>query len=277
MSTLLDRIGQGFGTHWREAVEELWRRRLRTLLTLLGLIFGVGSIVAMQGVGEGSRQEALKLVEGLGLRNLIAKTESPPDEDALREMRARSLGLTRADADAALDVVPGATGIAAEKAIKTHSVLSEFSKSDAVASGVTPGYFALSSLQVAQGRAFDDSDDDRLAAVAVLGHQAAKTLFPGRSAVGELVKVNHAWFEVIGVLTDRDLSKDQFEGVHSASRAIVSSCRWGRRWRVCASSRWRMRSTVSWCSSTIPRISSTARRCCRQCSTSAMPDRRTTR
>src|SRR5690606_1886880 len=54
---------------WREAVEELWRRRLRTLLTLLGLIFGVGAIVAMQAVGEGSRREALKLVESLGLRN----------------------------------------------------------------------------------------------------------------------------------------------------------------------------------------------------------------
>ena len=213
MTTALDRIGHRFGTHWREAVEELWRRRLRTLLTLLGLIFGVGSIVAMQGVGEGSRQEALKLVEGLGLRNLIVKTESPPDENSLREMRARSLGLTRADAEAALDVVPGASGFAAEKAIKTHSVLSEFSNSDAVASGVTPDYFALSSLQIAQGRAFDGNDDDRLAAVAVLGYQAAKTLFPGRDAVGELVKVNHAWFEVIGVLTDRDLSKDPFEGV----------------------------------------------------------------
>ena len=45
---------------WREAVEELWRRRLRTLLTLLGLIFGVGAIVAMQAVGEGSRREALR-------------------------------------------------------------------------------------------------------------------------------------------------------------------------------------------------------------------------
>ncbi|HWT17045.1 MAG TPA: ABC transporter permease [Patescibacteria group bacterium] len=213
MSTLLARIGRKFGTHWREAVEELWRRRLRTLLTLLGLIFGVGSIVAMQGVGEGSRQEALKLVEGLGLRNLIAKAESPPDQEAMREMRARSLGLTRADAEAALEVVPGASGIAAEKAIKTHSVLSEYATSDAVASGVTPDYFALSSLQVASGRAFDGADDDRLAAVAVLGHQAAKTLFPGRAAVGELVKVNHAWFEVIGVLADRDLSKDQFEGV----------------------------------------------------------------
>ena len=213
MSAALDGIGRRFGTHWREAVEELWRRRLRTLLTLLGLIFGVGSIVAMQGVGEGSRQEALRLVEGLGLRNLIAKAESPPDQDALREMRARSLGLTRADAEAALDVVPGATGFAAEKAIKTHSVLSEFANSDATASGVTPDYFALASLQVAKGRAFDAADDDRLAAVAVIGHQAAKTLFPDVDAVGQLVKVNHAWFEVVGVLADRDLSKDQFEGV----------------------------------------------------------------
>ena len=51
---------------WREAFEELMRRKLRTLLTLLGLIFGVGSIVAMQAVGEGSRREALSLVEGLG-------------------------------------------------------------------------------------------------------------------------------------------------------------------------------------------------------------------
>ena len=78
MSSALDGIGKRFGTHWREAVEELWRRRLRTLLTLLGLIFGVGSIVAMQGVGEGSRQEALKLVEGLG--RLDAETGGRPAE-----------------------------------------------------------------------------------------------------------------------------------------------------------------------------------------------------
>src|SRR5690606_28240673 len=92
---------------WREAVEELWRRRLRTLLTLLGLIFGVGAIVAMQAVGEGSRREALKLVESLGLRNLIAEAK-PQDDATLRENRARSLGLTVSDAQAALAVVPGA-------------------------------------------------------------------------------------------------------------------------------------------------------------------------
>ena len=68
---------------WREAVEELRRRKLRTGLTLLGLVFGVGSIVAMQAVGEGSRREALRLVEGLGLTNLVVEARTF-DETALR-------------------------------------------------------------------------------------------------------------------------------------------------------------------------------------------------
>src|SRR3546814_16042778 len=86
---------------WREAVDELCRRRLRTGLTLLGLVFGVGAIVAMQAVGEGSRREALRLVESLGLHNLIAQAR-PQDDDARRETRERSLGLSVSDARAAL-------------------------------------------------------------------------------------------------------------------------------------------------------------------------------
>ena len=203
---------------WREAVEELWRRRLRTGLTLLGLVFGVGAIVAMQAVGEGSRREALRLVESLGLHNLIAQSR-PQDEDARRETRERSLGLSLADARAALAVVPGAERFAAEKAVKTYAVFSDHGRSDAQASGVSPDYFALSSLRVARGRALTQADDDALAAVAVLGHQAAADLFPdsagpgGADPVGQLVKVNHIWLQVVGVLADRDLGKDQFEGV----------------------------------------------------------------
>src|SRR3546814_12486678 len=80
---------------WREAVEELWRRRLRTGLTLLGLVFGVGAIVAMQAVGEGSRREALRLVESLGLHNLIAQAR-PPYDDPRRDTRERSTEVGRA-------------------------------------------------------------------------------------------------------------------------------------------------------------------------------------
>ena len=208
MNALLQRLPQV----WREAVEELWRRRLRTLLTLLGMIFGVGAIVAMQAVGEGSRREALQMVASLGLQNLIVEAK-PQDEDTRKETRARSLGLSVADARAALVVVPGAEKFAAEKPVKTHSVFSDTGSSDAQASGVSADFFELSSLEVASGRALGAEDEQAMAPVAVLGHQAAADLFPAGDAPGRYVKVNHAWFEVVGVLADRDLGKDQFEGV----------------------------------------------------------------
>ncbi|MFN3965229.1 MAG: ABC transporter permease [Silanimonas lenta] len=204
---LFDRAG------WREAFDELLRRKLRSGLTLLGLVFGVGAIVAMQAVGEGSRREALRLVEGLGLNNLVVEANAPTDETALRELRERSLGLTRADAEAALQVVPGAREAAAEKRLRTDGVHSEHAASDAQLAGVSPGFFALASLSVAEGRALSVEDEQRLAPVAVLGHQAARSLFPGGSAVGQWIKANHVWLEVVGVLADRDLSADAFEGV----------------------------------------------------------------
>jgi putative ABC transport system permease protein len=204
---------------WREALEELSRRKLRTFLTLLGLIFGVGAIVAMQGVGEGSRREALHLVESLGLHNLIVEAHSPQDDNALKEMRARSLGLSLADAQAALDVVPGATRFAAEKRVRTESVFSDFGSGEIQASGVSPEYFDMASLKVAQGRALEQRDDDTLAAVAVLGAQAAQELFPDGHAIGGLVKVDQVWLHVVGVLADRDLGKDSFEGVSLGSES----------------------------------------------------------
>ena len=209
---MIDSLLQRLPQIWREAIDELWRRRLRTLLTLLGLIFGVGAIVAMQAVGEGSRREALRLVESLGLHNLIA-VASPQDDDTLKETRARSLGLSIADARAALAVVPGAEAFAAEKPVKTHSVFSDYASGEAQASGVSADWFALSSLQVARGRALTAQDEDALAPVAVLGHQAATALFPRVDPLGKHVKVNHVWLEVVGVLADRDLGKDSFEGV----------------------------------------------------------------
>ena len=209
---MIDCLLQRLPQIWREAIDELWRRRLRTLLTLLGLIFGVGAIVAMQAVGEGSRREALRLVESLGLHNLIA-VATPQDDDTLKETRARSLGLSIADARAALAVVPGAEAFAAEKPVKTHSVFSDYASGEAQASGVSADWFALSSLQVARGRALTAQDEDALAPVAVLGHQAATALFPRVDPLGKHVKVNHVWLEVVGVLADRDLGKDSFEGV----------------------------------------------------------------
>jgi putative ABC transport system permease protein len=195
-----------------EAVAELSRRKLRTLLTLLGMIFGVGAIVAMLAVGEGSKREALALVAQLGLNNVIVEAKEFPDERA-KEIRARSLGLSAADASAAMQIVPGARSVALSKAIKTYALRSAMNASSAQALAVSVDYLDHAGLQIAAGRWFNMQDETTLSPVCVVGARLAQQLFAGRNPLGERVKVNQAWFVVIGVLAARDLQKQDFEGV----------------------------------------------------------------
>src|SRR3546814_20976579 len=116
----------------------------------------------MQAVGEGSRREALRLVESLGLHNLIAQAR-PQDDDARRETRERGLGLSVSDARAALAVVPGEERFADDKAVKTYAAFSYHCHSDSQARRVRPDYFALSTLRVANGRPLTPADDEPMA------------------------------------------------------------------------------------------------------------------
>lgn len=195
-----------------EAISELQRRKLRTGLTLLGMIFGVAAIVAMLAVGEGSRREALRLVSELGLNNVIIESKTI-DDKRLKEIRNRSLGLSAADADAALLVVPGAQLVALKKEIKVDQLSTGNKVETGRAFAVSTSYAELSGLQTGQGRWLDEEDNASLAPVCVLGPRLAHKLFGDRNPVGERIKLNHAWLEVVGVLADRALSKSEFEGV----------------------------------------------------------------
>ncbi|MES3024192.1 MAG: ABC transporter permease [Pseudomonadota bacterium] len=195
-----------------EAVTELKRRKLRTGLTLLGMIFGVAAIVAMLAVGEGSRREALRLVSELGLNNVIVEGK-PIDPERLKEVRARSLGLSGADGDAALSVVPGATSVALKKEIKVDLLVSGENVVDGRAFAVSPGYAEHGALRTSAGRWFTPDDGATLAPVCVIGARLAKSLFGEADPIGQRVKLNHVWLEVVGVLATRSLGKSEFEGV----------------------------------------------------------------
>jgi putative ABC transport system permease protein len=195
-----------------EAVVELQRRKLRTGLTLLGMIFGVGAIVAMLAVGEGSRREALRLVAELGLNNILVESKSI-DPDKLKEIRTRSLGLSAADADAAMSVVPGAQSVALRKEIKVDQLVSGSKVVSGRAFAVSPSYAEHGSLVLARGRWFDANDSASLAPVCVLGARLAHDLLGDANPIGGRVKLNHVWLEVIGVLTDRAAGKKEFEGI----------------------------------------------------------------
>jgi putative ABC transport system permease protein len=195
-----------------EAVVELQRRKLRTGLTLLGMVFGVGAIVAMLAVGEGSRREALRLVAELGLNNLLVESKDIETE-RLKEVRTRSLGLSASDAAAALSVVPGAQSVALRKEIKVDQLASGAKVLTAQAFAVSPEYAEHGGLRMGRGRWLTPDDGATIAPVCVLGARLATNLLGDAEPIGARVKLNHVWLEVVGVLADRSTSKAEFEGV----------------------------------------------------------------
>lgn len=195
-----------------DALAEMAAHKLRTLLTLLGMIFGVGAVIAMLNIGEGAERQALKMIDSMGLRNLIVESKQFAD-DELQEVRQESLGLTLADVEAASQTLPFVEDYSAEKYIKSQSVYSDQASADLSAVGVSASHFRLSNMQVKAGRVLTEQDNAKVAQVAVLGSAAAQQLFPNGEAIGQYVKVNHLWLEVVGVLVDPYLGKDEFQGV----------------------------------------------------------------
>ncbi len=197
---------------FKDALVELRAHKLRTALTLLGMVFGVGAVIAMLSIGEGAQQEAMRMIESMGLRNLLVQNREL-DQETLKDVREHSVGLSRSDVRAVRETLPSVVGVSEEKRIKTWSLFSHFASSDAQLLAITPSYFELASLHLEAGRAITEDDNNWYRQVAVLGSQAARDLFPGQDALGQRVKVNHLWLEVVGVLADRDLKSDEFQGV----------------------------------------------------------------
>ena len=195
-----------------DALSEMAAHKLRTLLTLLGMIFGVGAVIAMLNIGEGAERQALKMIDSMGLRNLIVESKTFAD-DELREVRQESLGLSLADVEAASRTLPFVEDFSAEKNIKTQSVYSDFATADLTVVGVSASHFRLSNMHTQHGRLLSEEDNLNVAQVAVLGAGAANQLFGEQAALGQFVKVNHLWLQVVGVLNDPFLGKDEFQGV----------------------------------------------------------------
>lgn len=201
----------------QDAVAELLGQKLRTFLTMLGMIFGVGSVIAMLNIGEGAENEALKLIDSMGVNNIIVNAKDY-EKEQLSEIREESLGLNLGDVKAALATLPFVEGYSASKGIDVYDIYSDFNKSQAQTLGVTVSYFANANMQLSAGRFLTQKDDDKLAQFAVLGANTAQELFLGtdfdaEKMLGQYIKVNHVWLEVVGVLEAPLGNKSEFQGV----------------------------------------------------------------
>jgi putative ABC transport system permease protein len=186
----------------RTALDNLAAHKLRSALTMLGMIFGVGAVIAMLAIGAGAEQQALGMIERLGLRNVIVRAKTYKDEE-LKEIREKSLGVSQRDAAAIAEAVPGVELVVPRIRIDPYKILSPSGKTEGAAVyGVSWRHGELSSLQIAEGRFLDPLDERTHAQVAVIGPGVRRDLFGYSPAVGKLVKVDDVWLEVVGVLAE---------------------------------------------------------------------------
>jgi putative ABC transport system permease protein len=193
---------------WRDLV----RQKMRTFLTMLGMIFGVGAVISMLSIGAGAEADALELIDSMGLRNIIVREKEVDDED-LYTMRERSLGLSLRDLDGVSRVVPDIAWSTVRKRIKADRVLSPDGRSEGQVLGVGTEYFRLLNLEIDRGASFDDEEELSYRRVAVLGYRAARDLFASVDPIGQPIKINGVWFTVIGTLQSQNLAKESFQGV----------------------------------------------------------------
>jgi putative ABC transport system permease protein len=183
----------------RLGLENLRAHTLRSLLTMMGMIFGVAAVVAMLSIGAGAQQEVMAFIEQLGVRNLIVEAREAPDQQTLQKVRKLSAGLSFQDFRMIEANLEGITASTPRKRFTPSKLLPKPQGDPPMVYGVTPGYITIANLAVVTGRFFDDEETAAAAPVAVLGEAAAASLFGAEDPIGRHVKVNEQWFQVIGV------------------------------------------------------------------------------
>ena len=195
-----------------QAVSNLRAQKTRTLLTALGIVFGVGSVIGMLAIGSGAKEESLRFIEQLGVRNVLVDSRPATSQEELQQRRRSSPGLSDRDVRILQANIEGLESMSARRALHPARVLPKPSRDMPELYGVRPSYALIHSLRLAEGKFFDESDDAASAAVCVLGEAAKVNLLGYAPAVGKLVKANDTWLEVVGVLAEQLMAGAQSSG-----------------------------------------------------------------
>ncbi len=189
----------------RLGIKNLRLHKLRSLLTALGIIFGVAAVIIMVAIGEGTKEAALEQVQQLGARNILVRSIRPPEttEASARTQRLLDYGVRRGDVER-LKTIPGIASIVPLRDTEQRVILGD-TRVNANAIATTPDVFDVINLRLARGRRFDWIESERAEPVCVLGAVAARQLFPYQDPIGQTIQVGSsgmsvAMLTVIGVL-----------------------------------------------------------------------------
>ncbi len=196
-------------------IKNLLLHKLRSLLNMLGILFGVGSVIAMLAIGEGAKWEAEQLVKRLGPTTIIVSSKKPAEEEQTTTETSRMLeyGLLFMDLERIRDTIPSIKIIVPVRKVM-REIWVKGKRTDATLLGTIPKYTDVTRTSVKLGRWLSQLDYLGKRPVCVLRKDLAKELFPAEYPIGKLIRTGDTVFKVVGVLDPGDSSAG--EGKSSA-------------------------------------------------------------
>ncbi len=181
-------------------VKNLLLHKLRSFLTMLGLVFGVGSVIAMLAIGEGASEEALREIRKLGSRNIMLSAAKPVDDQNSSQVSRLSIyGLLYADEARIAETIPCVAETVPVKLLEKSGRLGKRTL-DLRLVATTDRWFGLVKRDVLAGRTLTERDSAEKAAVAVLTEYGARRLLAEEHAVGETLTIGGQAYQVVGVV-----------------------------------------------------------------------------
>ena len=172
------------------AAQNLWGQKTRTVLTALGIIFGVGAVIGMLAIGAGAREESMRFIEQLGVRNVLIESRPAASDQELQQRRRSSPGLTERDVRILQANVDALELISARRNLHPSQVLPKPVGDLPELYGVRASYPTIHNWKLADGRTFAPADDRSSSAVCVLGEQAKVALLGYGESLGKFVCTN---------------------------------------------------------------------------------------
>jgi putative ABC transport system permease protein len=194
------------------AIGAVLSNKIRSLLTALGIIFGVAAVIAMLAIGNGAQQEILDQMKLVGVNNIVIKPVVEQKEEKIDETVGKkdkkkfSPGLTLRDVQSITTAIPGLTMVSPEIMLETFVIRNGLRRSAKLV-GVQPEYFTMYNFEIAQGQGFRKDELSAGAPVCLIGNSIKTKFFPTENPIGKSIKVGPHWLTIIGVLKERVVSE----------------------------------------------------------------------
>ena len=186
----------------RTAVSSLMANKTRSLLTMLGVIIGVGAVIAMVAIGTGASIQMQGVISSLG-SNMVFLRPGAPQMGGVRQSSGAGATLTLSDVEAIREECFSVRDAAPQIGVGAQLIYENQNWPTQVA-GTTPSYFSIRDFKLNSGRLFDSVDEQSASKVCVIGATVAKELFGSIDPIGQLIRINKIPFEVVGCLRQRE-------------------------------------------------------------------------